>query len=131
MEQILIVDDDRAARTALRKRFSHSGYETLVAASGRAAIDEFNRHRPQVIILDAAMPDMSGFDVCREVRLLDPLRRTRIYFLTGASTPSADYVARCVAASDADGYLRKPYDVSELMALVRKAFVPDDVAEVL
>lgn len=118
MQKILIVDDDRATRTALRTRFSSSNYETLEAASGQAAIDQFNSNKPNIILLDASMPDMSGFEVCRQMRASDPERRTKIFFLSGADTPSVEYVERCVGVSDADGYFRKPYDIGELMATV-------------
>ncbi len=64
------------------------------------------------------MPDMSGFEVCRQMRASDPERRTKIFFLSGADTPSVEYVERCVGVSDADGYFRKPYDIGELMATV-------------
>jgi len=121
MQKILIVDDDRAIRAALKTRLSRLPYETLEAASGRSAIDQFNTNQPEVILLDAAMPDMSGFDVCRQLRAADPGRRTKIFFLSGAETPSVEYVERCVGVSDADGYFRKPHDIGELVAIVGEA----------
>lgn len=131
MAQILIVDDDRAVRIALGKRLSIAGHEVLLATCGQDAIEKFNAHRPQVILLDASMPDMSGFDVCGHIQTADPDRCTKIFFLTGASTPNVDYVSRCAEASDADGYFRKPYDADKLLAIIDGAVAPEHAVEAL
>lgn len=122
---ILIADDDPFVVRSLKTRLSAEGYEVISAPGGEAAVKMFQSFHPRLVILDAAMPDMSGMDVCRHVRESDPERRSKVVFLTGASTPSADFVERCAEASDADGYLRKPYDAGELIALVESVLAPD------
>ncbi len=131
MTQILIVDDDRDVRSALGKRLGHVGHDVFLAANGQDAINQFGAHRPQVVLLDASMPDMSGFEVCRTIQAVDPNRDTRIFFLSGATTPNAEYVSRCVEACDADGFIRKPFDFNRLLSLVEGADAPTNAVEVV
>ena len=120
MPDILIVDDDRAALTALAMRLKQREYDVAQASSGRRAVEQYERDRPRAVFLDAALPDMNGFDVCRVIRAADPHHRTKVFFVSGASTPSEEYVSLCVHSSDADGYVRKPYEFSQIAALVEQ-----------
>src|SRR5215203_7356285 len=66
--RVLIVDDDRALRDALRRALVLGGYETVPVDSGEAALAEVARSEPDAIVLDIGLPDVDGLEVCRRLR---------------------------------------------------------------
>jgi two-component system response regulator MprA len=112
--RILIVDDDRALRDALRRALVLAGYETLPVANGEDAIAEATMSAPDAIVLDIGLPDIDGLEVCR--RLRDAGNRVPVLMLT-----ARDAVADRIDGLDAgaDDYLVKPFDVGELQARLR------------
>jgi two-component system response regulator MprA len=112
--RVLVVDDDRTMRDAVRRALTLGGYEVRVAESGYEGLARVNETRPDAIVLDVLMPDIDGLEVCR--RLRSDGDRTPILMLT-----ARDAVNDRVAGLDAgaDDYLVKPFDVEELKARVR------------
>ena len=111
---ILVVDDDRAVREALRRVLTLDGYEVQCAEGGAQAIELVARALPDAVVLDIGMPDIDGLEVCRRLRLLG--NRVPILMLT-----ARDAVADRIDGLDAgaDDYLVKPFDVNELKARLR------------
>ncbi len=66
-ETILVVDDDPYIQKALEDRLASFGYGVLVSADGIDALEVFERHRPQLILLDIELPGMKGLDVLKEI----------------------------------------------------------------
>src|SRR3954462_7656038 len=112
--RILIVDDDRALRDALRRALVLGGYETVPVGSGEEALAEIARTEPDAVVLDIGLPDIDGLEVCR--RLRDSGNRVPVLMLT-----ARDAVADRIDGLDAgaDDYLVKPFDVGELRARIR------------
>src|SRR5215208_926194 len=112
--RILIVDDDRALRDALRRALVLGGYETVPVESGEAALAEVARSEPDAVVLDIGMPGIDGLEVCRRLRVGG--NRVPILMLT-----ARDAVADRIDGLDAgaDDYLVKPFDVDELKARLR------------
>jgi two-component system, OmpR family, response regulator MprA len=112
--RILIVDDDRALRDALRRALVLGGYETVPVENGEAALAEVARSEPDAIVLDIGLPDIDGLEVCR--RLRGSGNRVPVLMLT-----ARDAVADRIDGLDAgaDDYLVKPFDVGELRARIR------------
>jgi two-component system response regulator MprA len=112
--RVLVVDDDRAVREALRRVLTLAGYELQTADGGAAAIELVVQAIPDAVVLDLGMPDVDGLEVCRRLRLLG--NRVPILMLT-----ARDQVSDRVAGLDAgaDDYLVKPFDVDELKARLR------------
>ena len=112
--RILIVDDDRALRDALRRALVLGGYETVPVESGEEALAEIARTEPDAVVLDIGLPDIDGLEVCR--RLRDTGNRVPVLMLT-----ARDAVADRIDGLDAgaDDYLVKPFDVGELRARIR------------
>jgi two-component system KDP operon response regulator KdpE len=113
--RILIVDDEVQLRRALSR--SLVGHEYLVreAEDGAGALSAFEAFKPDVVLLDLMLPDISGVDVCRELRRM---HQTPIIILSVVGEEAAK-----VAALDegADDYLTKPFGMEELLARVRVA----------
>jgi two-component system, OmpR family, response regulator MprA len=112
--RVLVVDDDRAVRDALRRVLTLAGYEVQSAEGGAEAIELVVQSVPDAVVLDVGMPDIDGLEVCRRLRLLG--NRVPILMLT-ARVEISDRVAGLDAG--ADDYLIKPFDVDELKARLR------------
>jgi two-component system, OmpR family, response regulator MprA len=112
--KILIVDDDRALRDALRRALVLGGYDTVPADSGEAALAEVTSGAPDAVVLDIGLPDIDGLEVCR--RLRGAGNRVPVLMLT-----ARDAVSDRIDGLDAgaDDYLVKPFDVGELQARLR------------
>ena len=68
MPVILIVEDEYAMRVALEDAFKHSGYDVVAAPDGETGLKLANERKPDLIILDVLLPDVSGLEVCRNIR---------------------------------------------------------------
>jgi two-component system response regulator MprA len=127
--RVLVVDDDRAVRDALRRTLTLGGYEVQVAGDGEQALESMVRSVPEAVVLDIGLPGIDGLELCRRVRRLG--NRVPILMLT-----ARDAVADRIDGLDvgADDYLVKPFDVGELKArlraLLRRAN-PDSDGELL
>jgi two-component system response regulator MprA len=112
--RLLVVDDDRAVRDALRRALTLGGYEVEVAEGGEQALELVARALPDAVVLDVAMPGIDGLEVCRRLRRLG--NRVPILMLT-----ARDAVADRIDGLDvgADDYMVKPFDVEELKARLR------------
>ncbi len=111
--RILVIDDDDAVRSAVRRALLLDGYEVLVAANGQEGIEQAGS-MPDAIVLDLGLPDIDGMEVCRRLRAGGD--RTPILMLT-ARDAIEDRVDGLEAG--ADDYLVKPYDVRELRARLK------------
>jgi len=69
-KKILVVDDDFHARRLIERSFTKAGAEVYTAADGRAGLRQFYAHRPDLVILDVMMPEMDGYEACRQIRML-------------------------------------------------------------
>ena len=112
--RVLVVDDDRAVRDALRRVLTLASYEVQSAEGGAEAIELVVQSVPDAVVLDVGMPEIDGLEVCRRLRLLG--NRVPILMLT-ARVEISDRVAGLDAG--ADDYLVKPFDVNELKARLR------------
>jgi two-component system response regulator MprA len=112
--RILVVDDDRAVREALRRALALAGYEVQLAEDGVQAIELVAQALPDAVVLDIGLPGIDGLEVCRRLRRLG--NRVPILILT-----ARDAVADRIDGLDAgaDDYLVKPFDVGELQARLR------------
>lgn len=112
---ILIVDDEAAIRRLLRSSFSATGYTTIEAASGKEALVMAVSSRPDLVVLDLGLPDISGLEVTRQLR---EWSQVPIIILT-VRDKETDKIAALDAG--ADDYLTKPFGVGELLARIRAA----------
>jgi two-component system response regulator MprA len=112
--RVLIVDDDRSVRDALRRALRLGGYEVEVAEGGQHALTQVAATSPDAVVLDVGMPDIDGIEVCR--RLRDAGNRVPVLMLT-----ARDAVEDRIDGLDAgaDDYVVKPFDVGELKARLR------------
>jgi two-component system response regulator MprA len=112
--RILVVDDDRAVREAVRRALTLGGYEVQAAEHGEQALELIAQAVPDAVVLDLGLPGIDGLEVCRRIRRLG--NRVPILMVT-----ARDAVADRIDGLDvgADDYMIKPFDVGELKARVR------------
>ncbi|MCD6365665.1 MAG: diguanylate cyclase [Planctomycetes bacterium] len=116
--KVLIVDDSPDALAVARVRLASENAEIVCASSGQAALDLARREKPDLILLDIDMPDMSGFDVCRTLKEDAELNMAPVIFLSGSGQAGDKVRGLDLGAVD---YVTKPFDTFELRARVRAA----------
>ena len=116
MARILLAEDDDTLRNALVIALSSAGHDAAACPDGAAALEEFGRHRPDLVVLDVMMPRKSGYDVCREIRGMDA--DVPILFLT-AKAEEEDVVLGL--GLGADDFISKPFRMGELLARIAAA----------
>ena len=114
--KILIVEDDMPIAELLAYRLKKEGYETMIAPNGTKAIQMANVEKPDLILLDWQLPDISGLDVCR--RINNTLRIPVI--MVTARNMVEDKILGLEAG--ADDYITKPFDVREVAARIKATF---------
>ncbi len=112
--KVLVVDDDRAVREALRRTLTLAGYEVEVAEDGERALEQIVQSVPDAVVLDVGLPGIDGLEVCRRVRRLG--NRVPILILTARAEVNDRIDGLDVGADD---YMIKPFDVGELKARLR------------
>ena len=115
MTKILIVEDELALQTLLKYNLEKQGYETVSVMDGKDVIATALAEKPSLILLDWMLPNVSGIDLCREIRKNFDLRKIPIIMLT-ARGDEADKVKGL--SFGADDYMTKPFSVPELMARI-------------
>ena len=113
--RILLVEDDPSIRELTTIGLRAADYDVVDAADGRQALDRFASERPDAVVLDIMLPVLDGLSVCRTIRLESAVP---IIMLT-ARTDAFDVVAGLEAG--ADDYVRKPFELPELVARLRVA----------
>ena len=113
MAKILIADDDRNICELLRLYLVKEGYETCIANDGEAAVQMYEREKPDLLLLDVMMPRMDGWEVCRKVRAAG---KTPVIMLT-AKGETFDKVLGLELG--ADDYMVKPFDTKEVVARIK------------
>lgn len=111
--KILVIDNEKLTVEALVATLERRGYETLFAFGAQAGLRMTYQHQPDLILLDANLPDKDGFQLCRQLRDLADMP---IVFVS-ARAEAADVVKGL--ALGADDYVAKPYDEEELLARVQ------------
>ena len=112
---ILVVDDEPNILNTMTPLLRSRGYEVSSASSGRRAIDEVERIKPDLVVLDLGLPDLDGVEVCRQVR-----ERTNVPIVVlSARRNEADKVRALDIG--ADDYVTKPFGTEELLARIRVA----------
>jgi DNA-binding response OmpR family regulator len=113
---ILVVDDEPTQREMLAEALEAEGFTIVTAADGRAALLKFRESKPDLVLLDLMLPEMSGVEVCRIIRAESDVP---ILMLTAKNSELDKVVGLELGADD---YVTKPFSLRELIARVRAQF---------
>ena len=113
---ILIVEDEDAISLMLRYNLEKDGFEVKIVEDGDTALYEVEERKPDLMLLDWMIPELSGIEVCRRIRARDETRALPIIILTARGEESDRLKG---LESGADDYIVKPFSVKELIARLR------------
>lgn len=112
--KVLIVDDESAIRDALSRKLRREGFQVTLAGDGLEGLRAFHMERPDLVVLDIVMPEMSGLTVCERIR---EIAETPIMMLSAQAITEEDIIEGLNAG--ADEYLVKPVRLNEFVARVK------------
>ncbi|RLU02986.1 MAG: DNA-binding response regulator [Ketobacter sp.] len=113
---VLVVDDSAETLGMLSQALDEEGLTVLIALDGEQAINIASKMTPDIILLDAIMPNIDGFETCRRMKQNASLRNTPIIFMTGLS--DTEHIVMGLEAGGVD-YISKPINPQELVARMR------------
>jgi len=114
---LLIVDDENAILRLLRDKLSSSGYNVVTAKDGNSAVKIAQEIRPHAIVLDLILPDIDGFEVCRQIKENTLTRSSKIIMLSKQKQKKSIVKGLYTGADD---YVTKPFSMSELEARIMR-----------
>lgn len=115
LRQILVVEDERGVADVLRRRLEFAGFGVHIEPTGKGALSYAAEHHPALVLLDLRLPDIGGYEVCKELRKHVNRWEVPILMLTCMDKPIDQLRG---FASGADAYLTKPYDAAELLKTI-------------
>ena len=115
-EHILVIDDDEKLNTLLKDYLSDFGYQVSTVNRPTDGLETVRRTAPDLVILDIMLPDMDGFEVCREIRKRSTVP---VIMLTARGEVTDRIVGLEIGADD---YLPKPFEPRELVARIQSVF---------
>jgi len=115
-KRIAIVEDDPELAALIEYNLTHQGYQAQVLNGSTETLRALEQARPDLILLDVMLPEVDGFELCRQIRRSEALNRTPVLFLTARS----DEVDRVLGLEiGGDDYMTKPFSPRELVARVK------------
>ena len=126
MSRILVVDDDPDLVESVTTILESMGHEVLQAYGGIEGLEKAKKEHPDAIVLDVMMPDKDGYEVCKELKADPEYQDIPILLLTAvvSQIPDTRYTSRMGMETEADDYVDKPVEPSELVQLVERLLKP-------
>lgn len=113
MKKILIVDDDLTLRKILQNSLEQRGYQVISVGSGKDALASFSQDVPDLVVSDVSMPEIDGFEFCRQLRSQPSGKLIPFIFLSAKGELDDRVQGHMIGA---DNYLTKPFEMKELLA---------------
>ncbi|MBI4055031.1 MAG: response regulator [Elusimicrobia bacterium] len=120
-KRVLVVDDEPALTMLLKDNLELEGFEVTTASNGREGLETAQREKPDLILLDVAMPEMNGIEMCQKIKNDGDLKSIPVIFLSAFGQQS-DIDAGMQAG--AFKYFIKPCDMEDLLAAIQQALGP-------
>ena len=116
MPRVLVIDDDEMVLALVQRILSVEGFEALTTADGPQGLKIFKERRPDVVLLDLALPGMNGLEVLRKIRQID--EKAKVIVVTGSGSDESAEVALRYGACD---FVRKPVDYADFVRRIKAA----------
>src|SRR5438046_136461 len=115
-KRIAIVEDEAELAALIEYNLARHGYDAQILAGAKGTLKALEQAKPDLILLDVMLPDVDGFELCRQIRQSDTLGRTPVLFLTARG----DEVDRVLGLEiGGDDYMTKPFSPRELVARIK------------
>lgn len=115
--KILIVDDEKRIRDLIAFRLENKGFEILSAEGGKEALAITETHTPDLVVLDVMMPDMSGLELCQQLKSNDNLKHIKVLMLSAKGQKQDEEEG---LKAGADGYMTKPFRAKHLIEKIEE-----------
>lgn len=116
--RVCVADDDAAVATSLCDGLEEFGFETVEVHTGGEALDACSKNELDLILLDVSLPDMDGFEVCKQLKASEKTEDISVIFVTGKTDPGDISKGYSLGAID---YITKPYNLPMVMVRVEAA----------
>ena len=116
-KKVLVVDDQGSTILTLRFQVGHAGFDIITAGTGDKALKIIATDRPDLIMLDVMMPQMTGFEVCRQLKDDPATKDIPVFIVTSLHGDADSAIAR---SSGANEFFTKPLKTEELVRMLRK-----------
>ncbi len=117
MSKVLIVDDSLAPRKMIAELLQSKKLEIMEAGNGAEALDKVKQHHPDLIVLDIVMPEMNGYEVCRNIKK-DPATQDLVVLM--CSCKGEEFDLYWGKKQGADDYIAKPFEPGEFLGKIQK-----------
>ena len=117
MAKILVVEDERDIRDLISFTLRFAGYDVVTGTNGLEAIDGAQREKPDIILMDVRMPQMTGFEACQKIKAIPELQSIPIVFLSAKGQESEIQAGLDAGATE---YLLKPFAPDDLIRRVKE-----------
>jgi len=115
-KKILIIDDDLSTRHLIVSTLNHKGFpDTLTAATGQEGLEAVKKEKPDIVILDVVLPDMTGYDICKEIKSMTDTM-TKVILITAQI---GDVNHGAASEAQPDYFLVKTPDYNSLIQAIR------------
>ncbi|NBB96736.1 MAG: response regulator [Alphaproteobacteria bacterium] len=122
--EILVIEDEDNIAIALDYLLTREGYAQTRLATGAGAVEMICTRKPDLVLLDVMLPEVSGYEICQSVRARPECDAVRILMMTARGSAME---RRKGLAMGADGFISKPFELKELRAEVRRMLASDRV----
>jgi len=109
--EILLIEDDLSTIDLLKNYFESKGYSIKGVLTGVKGVEELSRVTPKLILIDIILPDISGYDICKDIKSHESLKNIPVFYIT--AVPGFKVEIR-MKDTMADGYILKPFDLPDL-----------------
>ncbi len=123
MQKILIIEDDKDIVYILRSILELEGYQISFALAGKEGLEMAKNQIPDIIILDLILPDMDGYEICKEIKNDPAFEKTHIVMIT-AKTGTKDELTGMI--DGADDYIAKPFNPLDVVETIKYVLSRDD-----
>ena len=115
-KKILVVDDDPTIVKLVESLLSGKGYEVVIARDGLEAMNQVKEHKPHMIVLDIMMPEINGYDVCRNLKFDSPYKDIPVLLLTSRDQEIDPRIGQMMGID----YLQKPVNREAFLAKIQQ-----------
>ena len=122
---ILVADDVALNRALLTGYFEGTGHKVITATNGLEALEQAEKHRPDVILMDMRMPELDGYEATKRLKASPALKHIPVIAVTASSFREEEARARKAC----DGFIRKPFNRAELIAELKRFLKPSETRE--
>lgn len=117
MSKVIVIDDEPFILMMIEDKLKKAGLDVVTVRDSRSAVEVIGREKPDLVILDWMMPEVSGIDICRVLKQDDALKQIPVFMLTAKGQDADEQLGRQIGV---ERYITKPFSPKMLLEMVRE-----------